>query len=74
MVNIILSKRGETTTQTVGEKWVYNFINQQDIKTQFSRRYNHPRAKCESPKDHPRWFNRVEIAMMLDPLTYQSVS
>jgi hypothetical protein len=65
MANILLSKRGETTTQTVGEKWVYNFINRHDeIKTRFSRRYNHQRAKCEDPKIILEWFNRVQITMM----------
>jgi hypothetical protein len=51
MVNILLAQRGSTPTQTIREKWVYNFINWHDeIKTQFSRRYNHQRAKCEDPK------------------------
>jgi hypothetical protein len=65
MANILLMKRGSTTTQTVGEKWVYNFINRhEEIKTRFSRRYNHQRAKCEDPKIILEWFNRVQITMM----------
>ena len=51
MANILLAQRGLTPTQTVGEKWVYNFINQHDeIKTQFSRCYNHQRAKYKDLK------------------------
>jgi len=51
MADILLSKRGHTTTTTVGDKWVYNFIKRHDmLKSQFSRRYNHQRAKCEDPK------------------------
>jgi hypothetical protein len=34
MANILLAECGSTPTQTVGEKWVYNFINRHDgIKT-----------------------------------------
>jgi hypothetical protein len=33
MANIILSERGETKKQTVGEKWLNIFINQHEIKT-----------------------------------------
>jgi hypothetical protein len=65
MANILLAQRGSTPTQTVGEKWVYNFINRHDeIKTRFSRRYNHQRAKCEDPKIILEWFNRVQITIM----------
>lgn len=65
MANILLAQRGLTPTQTVGEKWVYNFIKRHDqIKTRFSRRYNHQRAKCEDPKIIQEWFNRVQITIM----------
>lgn len=51
MANILLSKRGLPVSQTVGKSWVYNFISRhEEIKTRYSRRYNHQRAKCEDPK------------------------
>jgi hypothetical protein len=51
MANILLSKRDTTRVQPVGQNWAYNFIKRRDeLKTQFSRRYNHRRAKCENPK------------------------
>ena len=51
MANLLLAKRGESPIQTVGEKWVYNFINRQpELKTRFSRRYDYQRAKCEDLK------------------------
>ncbi|KAF7181278.1 hypothetical protein CNMCM7691_000496 [Aspergillus felis] len=65
MANILLAKRGTTPIQAVGEKWVYNFIKRRDeLKTRFSRRYNHQRAKCEDPKVITEWFNRVQVTRM----------
>jgi hypothetical protein len=74
MANILLAQRGSTSTQTVGEKCVYNFINRHDeIKTRFSRRYNHQRAKCEDPKIILEWFNRVQITMMQYGITPEDI-
>ena len=74
MANILLSKRGSTTTQTVSEKWVYNFINRHDeIKTRFSRRYNHKRAKCEDPKIIQEWFDRIQITIMQHGIAYEDI-
>jgi hypothetical protein len=65
MANILLTKRGLPVSQTVGKNWVYNFVNQhEEIKTRFSRYYNHQRAKCEDPKVIQEWFNRVQITIM----------
>lgn len=65
MANILLTQRGITPVQTVGEKWVYNFIKRRDeLKTRFSRRYNYQRAKCEDPKIIQDWFNRIQITIM----------
>ena len=45
MANILLAERGSTPIQTVGQKWVYNFVQRHDeIKTRFSRRYDYRRA------------------------------
>jgi hypothetical protein len=74
IANILLAQRGSTSTQTVGEKWVYNFIKQHDeIKTQFSRRYNHQRAKCEDPKIILEWFNHVQITIMQYGITPEDI-
>jgi hypothetical protein len=35
MANILLAQRGSIPTQTVGEKWVYNFINRHDVRSLF---------------------------------------
>ncbi|THC87090.1 hypothetical protein EYZ11_013463 [Aspergillus tanneri] len=60
MANILLAKRGTTPIQTVGDKWVYNFVKRRDeLKSRYFRRYNHQRAKCEDPKLIREWFNRV---------------
>lgn len=58
--DILLSKRGEATTTTVGEKWVYYFVKRHDQpKSRFYRRYNHQRAKCGDPKIIKEWFDWV---------------
>ena len=61
MANLLLKARETTPVQTVGEKWVYNFIKRHsELATRFSRRYNYERAKCEDPKVIREWFNRVQ--------------
>jgi hypothetical protein len=46
MANLLLAKRGSTPTQTVGEKWVYNFTQRHsELKARFPRRYNYQRAQ-----------------------------
>ncbi|ODM17099.1 hypothetical protein SI65_07498 [Aspergillus cristatus] len=60
MANILLSKHGDTNIKTVGVNWATNFIKRHDeLKTRFSRRYNHQRAKCEDPKIIKEWFDWV---------------
>ena len=74
MADILLSKRGYTTTITVGDKWVYNFIKRHDqLKSRFSRRYNYQRAKCEDPKVIREWFNRVQITIMQHGIPYEDI-
>jgi hypothetical protein len=59
--NLLLEARGTTPVQTVGEKWVYNFVKRHpELSNRFSRRYNHERAKCEDPKIIGEWFNLVQ--------------
>jgi hypothetical protein len=63
--NLLLEARGSTPVQTVGEKWVYNYIKRHsDIVTQFSRRYNYERAKCEDPKIIRGWFDCVQSSII----------
>jgi hypothetical protein len=50
MVNLLLAERGSTPSPTVGQKWVYNFIQRSpELKTRLSRRYDYQRARCEDP-------------------------
>ena len=61
MANILLAERGTSPIQTVGEKWVYNFIRRQpELTTRFSRRYDYRRAQCEDPKTIQQWFDTVQ--------------
>ena len=74
MADILISKQGDTTTTTVGDKWVYNFIKHHDIlKSRFSRQYNHQRAKCEDPNIIQEWFNRVQIILMQHGIPYEDI-
>ncbi|KAJ5614365.1 hypothetical protein N7528_008019 [Penicillium herquei] len=51
IANILLVKRGSTQVQTIGEKWVYNFIQRHpELKSRYSRQYNYQRAQQEDPK------------------------
>ena len=74
MADILLSKRGDPTITTVGDKWVYNFVKRHDqLKSRFSRRYNHQRAKCEDPKIIKEWFNCVQITIMQHGIAYEDI-
>ncbi|KAJ5568130.1 hypothetical protein N7450_001957 [Penicillium hetheringtonii] len=64
MANLLLAKRGSTPIQTVGEKWVYNFIQRHpELKSRFSRRYDYQRALQENPKIIQEWFNLVQTTI-----------
>lgn len=69
--NILLEARGTIPVQTVGEKWVYNFVKRHpELSNRFSRRYNYKRAKCEDPKVISEWFTLVQITILqygIDP-------
>ena len=57
MANILLAERGGGV---VGSKWVYNYTQRHNqLKTRYSRRYNHERAKCEDPRVIQPWFDLV---------------
>lgn len=69
--NILLAARETTPVQTVGEKWVYNFVTRHpELSARFSRRYNYERAKCEDPKVIGEWFNLFQKTILqygIDP-------
>ena len=74
MADILLSKQGHTTARTIGDKWAYNFVKRHDqLKSKFSQRYNHQRAKCEDPKIIQEWFNFVQITIMKYGITLDDI-
>ena len=74
MANILLSNRGSSNIQPIGKNWVYKFIKCHDqLKTKFSRRYNHQRAKCEDPKIIREWFDRVQITIMQHGIAHEDI-
>jgi Tc5 transposase DNA-binding domain len=41
----------------IGQRWVYRFIQRHsELKTQYNRKYDYQRAKCEDPKAIRAWF------------------
>ncbi|KAI9040871.1 uncharacterized protein KD926_007544 [Aspergillus affinis] len=46
----------------IGERWFRRFINRHEaeIKTNYSKRYDYQRAKCEDPKLIMRWLELVQ--------------
>ncbi|OQE40963.1 hypothetical protein PENCOP_c005G06523, partial [Penicillium coprophilum] len=58
MANLLLEKRGTTLVLSVGENWVTKFVKRHPLlSSQFSKRYNYERAKCEDPKIIREWFD-----------------
>jgi hypothetical protein len=48
MADLLLATRGNTPVETVGQKWVYNFIKRTpELQARYSRRYDYQRAKQE---------------------------
>ena len=68
--NILLAQRGSTAIKTVGEKWVYNFLNLHDeIKARFSTRYNYQRAEFKGTKI----ILGVQITIMQDGIALDDI-
>ena len=60
MANLLLTEQGSTPHQTVGSKWVYNFIQRTpELKTRLSRRYDYQRAQNEDINQIQGWFTLV---------------
>ncbi|KAM5529722.1 transposase [Fusarium oxysporum f. sp. phaseoli] len=58
MANRLLADRNASP---VGKRWAINFVRRQpDLKTQFQRRYDYQRAKCEDPTVIRDWFRLVQ--------------
>ena len=74
MANILLLRCGSTNIQTVGINWVSTFIKQQDeLKSQFARRYNYQHAKCEDLQIIKEWFNAVQITIMQHGIAFDDI-
>lgn len=64
-MNLLLEARRTIPVQTVREKWVYNFVKRHpELSSQFLRRYNYERAKCEDLKIIGEWFNLVQKTIL----------
>ena len=60
MANHLLSMHGNNPPLRVGQNWVYKLVKRHpEIKTRFSRHYNHKRAKYKDPKLVYKWFDNV---------------
>ena len=58
MANKLLEERG---SNPVGKNWVDNFVKRTaELRTRWSRPYDHQRAACEDPVAIQRWFDLVQ--------------
>jgi hypothetical protein len=61
MANLLLQKRSQDSSLTVGQRWVYNFIQRHDsLQSKYTRKYDYQRAKCEDPTIIRDWFRLVQ--------------
>jgi len=60
MANLLLQKRSQNNMLTVGQRWVYNFVQRHDsLQSKYTRKYDYQRAKCEDPTIIRDWFRLV---------------
>jgi len=63
IANLLLQKRSNSSqgnSPTVGKLWVYNFVRRHKALTsQYNRKYDYQRAKCEDPAIIREWFHLV---------------
>jgi hypothetical protein len=60
MASLLLQKRSQDNTLTVGKQWVYNFVRRHDsLQSKYTRKYDYQRAKCEDPTTVRDWFRLV---------------
>ena len=64
MADLLLQKRSITDREnhlTVGKNWVYNFVQRHDsLRSNYNRKYDYQRAKCEDPVVIRAWFRLVQ--------------
>lgn len=64
MANLLLQKRSDAvyfTPLTVGQRWVYNFVQRHSfLQSKYTRKYNYQRAKCEDPTVIRDWFRLIQ--------------
>ena len=61
MANIILQSENPSLYTPVGKNWVSILAKQrEEVKSQFARKYNFERAKCEDPKVLQAWFEQLQ--------------
>ena len=60
MANLLLQKRSDQNqdkVHTVGQRWVYNFVQRNDsLQSKYTRKYDYQRTKCEDPVIIRDWF------------------
>ena len=62
MANLLLQKR--VPGASVGQLWVSRFMDRdRNLKTQWTRKYDYRRAKCEDPDLLKTWFDRVDATI-----------
>jgi hypothetical protein len=61
MANLLLQKRSQNNMLTVGQRWVYNFVQRHDsLQSKYTCRYDYQRVKCENPVVIRDWFRLVQ--------------
>jgi len=64
MAEILLAERVQNASVArpeVGKQWVYRFITRHpELKSQYNRKYDYQRAKCEDPEVIRAWFRLVQ--------------
>jgi hypothetical protein len=64
MANLLLQKWSNSSqgnSPTVGTLWVHNFVQRhQALTSQYNRKYDYQRAKCEDPAIIREWFRLVQ--------------
>jgi hypothetical protein len=62
MANLLLQKRSQNQVNppTVGRLWVHNLVQRHPaLKSQYNRKYDYQRAKCEDPALIRAWFKLI---------------
>lgn len=62
LARLLLSARSKPCKSTsISERWVSRFIERHpELKSKYTRQYDHQRAKCEDPELIKGWYNRVQ--------------